>query len=150
MKFEELKKIVIDAGCDIKSNSFATTVVLDSIDDEELNEIRISELDIANIVIDCFIEKPKKFAIIDACMDYAKTPLEERQKEKKYYLKHRFMCGFEKCAFFNIDSLNKALYLSDKTQTQYVQTQFTRAEIEEIKEKYDTDLKDFEKIEVEE
>ena len=67
----------------------------------------------------------------------------------KYYLRHRFL----EVDFFNY--LNRdwgfpELYLNSKSQVGGKQTQFTQAEIEEIKEKYETDLKDFEQIEVKE
>lgn len=72
----------------------------------------------------------------------------KREEEKKYYLRHRFL----EAHFFNYLNLNygfQELFLSSKSQIGK-QTQFTQKEIDEIKEKYHTDLKDFEIIEVEE
>lgn len=60
------------------------------------------------------------------------------------------MCGFEKDTFLNVDDLNRAVYLGNNAQSSSIQTQFTQEEIDEIKEKCHTDLKDFEIIEVEE
>lgn len=72
----------------------------------------------------------------------------ERENEKKYYLRHRFL----EVDFFNY--LNRdygfpELYLNSKAQIAGKQTQFTQEEIEDIKEKYKTTLDDFEQIEVE-
>lgn len=72
----------------------------------------------------------------------------ERENEKKYYLRHRFLEVY----FFNY--LNRdygfpELYLNSKSQVAGKQTQFTQEEIDEIKKRYNTDLKDFEQIEVE-
>lgn len=60
------------------------------------------------------------------------------------------MCGFEKDTFLNVDDLNRAVYLGNNAQSSSIQTQFTQEEIDEIKEKCHTDLKDFEIIKVEE
>ena len=76
-----------------------------------------------------------------------KVKTSERENEKKYHLRHRFL----EVDFFNY--LNRdygfpELFLNSKSQI-HKQTQFTQKEIDEIKEKYNTDLKDFEIIEVE-
>ena len=74
--------------------------------------------------------------------------ISERREKKKYYLRHRFL----EVDFFNY--LNRdygfpELFLNSKSQI-HKQTQFTQEEIDQIKKKYNTDLKDFEIIEVEE
>lgn len=144
MKYSKLKEIAVEAGYDILDdpNRYCMKHRYRN------NCISVNKTLVKFIFIENEHCRPEDFEVIKASMELAETPPEERQKEKKYYLKHRFMCGFEKYTFFNIDSLNKALYLSDKEQTQNIQTQFTQEEIEDIKEKYDTDLKDFEQIEV--
>lgn len=66
----------------------------------------------------------------------------------KYYLRHRFLeAGFFN--YLNRDYRFPELFLNSEAQI-HKQTQFTQKEINEIKEKYHTDLKDFEIIEVEE
>ena len=57
--------------------------------------------------------RPEEFQLLKKAIELAETPLDEREEEKKYYLK------------------------------------FTKAEIEELKAKFNTDLTDFEMIEVE-
>ena len=72
----------------------------------------------------------------------------EREEEKKYYLRHRFL----EVDFFNYVNRDYGfpeLYLNSKAQIAGKQTQFTQEEIDEIKKRYNTDLKDFEQIEVE-
>ena len=85
------------------------------------------------------------------CFEYASTPIEDREEEKKFYLRHRYLvqAGDYTTAFLNYDINNDRLYVYTKPQTFSVKTQFTINEIEEIKEKFDTDLKDFELVEVE-
>lgn len=72
----------------------------------------------------------------------------ERENGKKYYLRHRFL-EFDNFNYLNREYGYEELSLNSKTQLGK-QTQFTQDEIDEIKEKYNTDLKDFEIIEVEE
>lgn len=62
----------------------------------------------------------KDFNMIKACMDFSYTHPDYREEGKKFYLKHK-----------------------------WEKKQFTFKEIEEIKEKFDTDLADFELVEVE-
>lgn len=86
------------------------------------------------------------------CFEYANTPSEDREEEKKYYLKHRFLTSLlrdMKYSFINYDTKYNDIYLSSNEALDYVKTKFTLKEIEEIKKKFDTDLADFELVEVE-
>lgn len=96
-----------------------------------------------------FNEKPR-VEMLEALCELSKTPFEERREEKKYYLKHRFLVEEGDCNYLNYDHSLRELNLSDIGQSKSIQTQFTQTEIEEIKEKCDTTLDDFEQIEVEE
>lgn len=89
--------------------------------------------------------------ILSYITDYTGTPPDEREEPKKYHLKHRWMTtmgGFPKGLRINI-----ATGTADVEQMIPMigyENQFTKKEIEEIKEKFDTDLADFEEVEVEE
>lgn len=89
------------------------------------------------------------FNMIKASVEFAETPIEDREEEKEFYLKHRWIKG---CVIMYLyrNTLNGYCYLGDKKCRPYRQKRFTLKEIDEIKEKYNTDLKDFEMIEVEE
>lgn len=95
------------------------------------------------------LNDPSKKELFDIISEYAKTPIEDRKEEKKFYLKHRWIKG---CVIMYLyrNTLNGYCYLGDKKCRPHRQKMFTLKEIEEIKEKYNTDLKDFEMIEVEE
>ncbi len=54
-----------------------------------------------------------------------------------------------KYSFINYDTKYNDIYLSSNEALDYVKTKFTLKEIEEIKKKFDTDLADFELVEVE-
>lgn len=98
--------------------------------------------------IDCAENAGVLFALI---FQYASTPVKDREEEKKYYLRHRFLTsllGDMKYSFINYDTKYNDIYLSSNEALDYVKTKFTLNEIEEIKEKFDTDLSDFEMVEV--
>lgn len=86
--------------------------------------------------------------LLGAMYEFAKTSIDERGYfEQKYYLKHKFFYS-EPFNYLNRDNSVEEWRLNNKSQTRDIQTQFTQKEIDELKEKYDTDLKDFKQIEV--
>ena len=85
--------------------------------------------------------------LFDLIVEYAKTPIEDREEEKKFYLEHKWM-AYEGHNYLTRCNLTGRHFLSFKREDKYYKTQFTRKEIEEIKEKFDTDLADFELMEV--
>lgn len=97
-----------------------------------------------------FISYSEQKIILSYIMGYAATPVDEREEEKKFYLRHKYfktVNGDEK--FFTIDCRYKYPDLQYKLSICQAMQQFTLKEIEEIKIKYNTDLSDFEMIEVE-
>lgn len=89
----------------------------------------------------------KDFNMIKAAMKCAETPLEDREEEKRFHLKHRWMTGIDG-DYLSLDLEQGGYYLDDKYENYWQKTQFTKKEIEEIKEKFNTDLADFKKVEV--
>ena len=92
----------------------------------------------------------KDFNMIKAAIEFAETPLEDREQEKKFYLKHRWLKNGEDYSYLNFEISGLYYSLNNKHEASWAKTKFTLEEIEEIKEKFDTDLKDFELMEVEE
>ena len=90
----------------------------------------------------------KKDMLFDLFIRFASTPPEDREEEKKFYLKHRWIKG---CVIMYLyrNELNGYCYLGDKKCRPHRQKRFTLKEIEEIKKKFETDLADFELVEVE-
>lgn len=88
--------------------------------------------------------------LFDLCVEYARTPIEEREEEKKYYL--RMSDGFYIVCdkYLNFNKSAKHYVLHSKHQNDSYKTQFTQKEIDEIKEKFNTDLSEFEQIPVDE
>lgn len=95
-----------------------------------------------------------KDKLLSLIVEFARTPSEDREEEKKYCLKHRwFITEFGDkyyiCKCYNaVGDISYAIRLSYITDDE--NWLFTLKEVEEIKEKFDTDLNDFELIEVEE
>ena len=92
----------------------------------------------------------KDLNMIKAAVEFAETPPDEREDEKKFYAKHRYLVDFFTYdpVYLNYDARNKKIYVYDKKQTDLIQTQFTLKEYEEIKKKFNTDLEEFELVEV--
>ena len=83
------------------------------------------------------------------CFEYASTPIEDREEEKKFYLRHRLI-QTDGCYMYLQKTSDDADMMSVRIfgfKDDY-DLKFTLKEIEEIKKKFDTDLKDFELVEV--
>lgn len=89
------------------------------------------------------------FNMIKASVKFAETPIEEREDEKKYYLRHRWF-GYGKCLHLMKNNENNTYGLCDINIWAGCTDKFTREEIDEIKEKHNTDLSDYELVEVQE
>ena len=82
------------------------------------------------------LSKIQKGRLFDLLVEYAKTQIEERKEPKKYYLRHRWISGGFPNYYLNIYIDNNKSFIHDKTETSISKAQFTREEIDEIKEKY--------------
>ena len=84
--------------------------------------------------------------------EYAKTPIDEREEEKEFYLKHRWLRCLGGCALLHESTrFHKFVLMGGFGEVpKDYKMKFTQKEIDEIKEKFNTDLSDFEMIEVKE
>lgn len=96
------------------------------------------------------IEWENQDKLFDLIVEYAMTPIEDREEEKKFYLRHMYFKNWNDRQYFTFDYIHKCVYVRSKLSTCRAMQQFTEKEIEKIKEKYNTDLKDFELVEVKE
>lgn len=101
-----------------------------------------------------FFLKQNAEALVDLCVEYAQTPIDEREEEEKFYLQK--MKSFyehvydEKDNFLNFGKSRNIYFLFNNDQCDDCQTQFTQKEIDKIKEEQHTDLSEFKQIPVEE
>lgn len=96
-----------------------------------------------------FIDSPYEYEMLKKAIELAETPLDEREEVKKYYIKHKFINFHTAVEYINL-SITEEVTLDNRHEDPHYKTKFTKAEIEELKARYDTDLRDFEIIEVEE
>lgn len=91
--------------------------------------------------------------LFDLCVEYAKTPIEERKDEEKFYL-HKIESFYDdydvKYAFLNLDMDENTFFLDNAGQEYDCKTQFTQKEIDKIKQEQHTDLSEFKQIPIEE
>ena len=92
----------------------------------------------------------RDFNMIKAAVEFAETPPEDREEEKKFYLRHRWIRDYDFYMYLQKRFYDKKMSFGVINFNGYDSLQFTLKEIEEIKEKFNTDLKDFELVEVEE
>ncbi|MDU1315695.1 hypothetical protein [Anaerococcus hydrogenalis] len=101
----------------------------------------------------CFVdvEWTNQDKLFNLIVEYAKTPIEDRKEETRFYLKHRYFRFYNGSSkYLGMDLVKDKPDLYSKIAYGWVKNQFTEKEIDEIEEEFDTDLKDFELVEVEE
>ena len=154
MRIDELKRIAKENGYKLIDGIFVVYIFGYSHGNtnEFKTEIWINKARVKDITIETGIYcEEEEFNMIKASIEFAETPLEDREEEKKFYLKHKyFKCIDGNIRYFQIYKPNGNPWLNVMDSTMEYKKQFTLKEIEEIKEKFDTDLADFELVEAEE
>ena len=102
--------------------------------------------------VNLFHECLEKNDLLKICVEYAQTPLTEREEEEKFYLQKIesfYDADYkEELAFLNVFN-DKYFVLNNSKQENCYKTQFTQKEIDKIKEEQHTDLSEFKQIPVE-
>ena len=144
MTYEEFKDEVEALGFKV-GNFFGTLKIINGNETVAyVHRNNVGEIDTHNYGFEG-LEVSEKLKLLDICYQLAKTPPEEREPVKKYYLKHKFI--FDKQAYLAKNEKYFWLMIKIKTDADY--QQFTLDEIEEIKEKFGVTLEDWELVEVE-
>lgn len=99
----------------------------------------------------CFINGYDVDKLYKLCFEYANTPVMDRNEEKKFLIKHKYLVSKAICQVNLAKNKEKNVYrvINCKVDNLVYQVQFTFNEIEKIKEELNTDLSDFELVEVE-
>lgn len=92
-------------------------------------------------------DEPITKTLFDLIVEYACTPVEDRKEEKKFYLRHKWIRKSYDFNYLCFDEDSEIYTLSTCNSKEW-KTVFTEKEVEELKEKFDTDLSDFKIIEV--
>ncbi len=149
MTYQEFKKIVEDTGEYYVNEDEVSVFVMRK--NFSRFSIRISKLieDVAEFKIDGYGKNGGD--LIRAALVLAETPLDEREPEKRYYLRHKLMSSlFDNSKAYLISKTPDVCYLGSIILCDKKQAQFTKKEIEDIKNEFDVTLSDFEMIEVKE
>ena len=146
MKYSEFKAEVEKLGWCISGNKYEVYVlnhgggklmVINKTDTHALDPSHISYV---------ILTHEDKSALLDLSVKLAKTPLAEREEEKKYWLRFTtptLLKDLIPNGYLNIHRESNELSLSsDKKDTEYFKTIFTESEIAEM------DITGFKKIEV--
>ena len=91
-----------------------------------------------------------KEKLFDLLVEYARTPIDERGDKKRYCLQKKNLEFFETYRYLTIDIENNTFSLDVCAESANTTFKFTQKEIDEIKERFNTDLEEFEQIEVDE
>ena len=146
MKTKEFIKRVKELGYDIEISEENVFIKRDGFIIARISRISMYIMRIYT----CFKVKHTK-ELFDLCTEYASTPIEEREEEKKFYLqKMKSFYDNEEIIFLNFDTEQNIYFISSKSQYKMFKTQFTQKEIDKIKEEQHTDLSEFKQIPVEE
>ena len=143
MKYKEFREYLKGTDFEIKEDSAKVQVNTDG-----LGCVKIAKNTHRQIILPFAVEEPEQFELIRNALELAETPLSEREEEKRCYLKHRFINKYTAVEHIKRVITGEAI-LSDRHGDLVLQTKFTKAEIEELKKRFDTDLNDFELIEAE-
>lgn len=114
-----------------------------------VSRYRMYEFDTAFLAFEITPES-HKVSLFNLLICYARTPLEEREYPQKFYLQLTTLIAAGTENYLNYNTINGSFLLSGRWQTPLYQTQFTQAEIDEMKEKFGDALSGFEKIPVDE
>ena len=151
MKYKEFRKYLKGTDFNVVENDVLIEV-LPRVYKDGLGSVKIAKNTHGKIILPFVVEDPEQLELIKKAIELAETPLAEREEEKKYYLRHRFINYSDAEKYFNYFEYfgENFIKLDDRREGPHYKTKFTEAEIEGLKEKFDTDLRDFKMIEAEE
>lgn len=95
-----------------------------------------------------YLSEESKEKLYSLIHKYISTPIDEREEPQKFYLQLTTLIAAGTSNYLNYNTTNGSFVLSGRCQTPKWQTQFTQAEIDEMKEKFGVALSGFEKIPV--
>ena len=146
MKYSEFKQVVEKLGYTFFENKYEVRIldngackliIIDKTDTHVIDPNNVSYITLSH---------KDKTELLDLACELAKTPLTEREEEKRYYLRFTtptLLKNFIPDGYLNIHRESNELSLSsDRKDTEYFKTIFTESEIE------DMDITGFEKVEV--
>lgn len=136
----------------VKSNDYDLITIC--LEDKDLVEIWMNCKYAISTISDghsCFLNGYDVDKLYKLCFEYANTPVMDREEEKKFLIKHKYLVSKNllpvNLAWNKLKDVYRSINL--KVDNHIYQAQFTFKEYEEIKKKLNTDLADYELVEVE-
>ena len=162
MKTKEFIKAVKNLGftikyyktpfSNVKSNDYDLITIC--LEDKDLVEIWMNCKYAISTISDghsCFLNGYDVDKLYKLCFEYANTPVMDREEEKKFLIQHKYLVSKNllpvNLAWNKLKDVYRSINL--KVDNHIYQAQFTFKEYEEIKKKLNTDLADYELVEVE-
>ena len=142
MKTKQFIKEIKSMGFDVKELHYNLAIY----EGNEFTLAHVSKKEVGVLVTDFpnfyRLEHDTKLQLLDLLIEYAKTPIEDREEDEKYYYRLK---GFGEEGYLNREVAD--IYLSDSSQIIDCQTQFTDKEFEALPD--DVKSHNWEKIKVE-
>lgn len=136
----------------VKSNDYDLITIC--LEDKDLVEIWMNCKYAISTISDghsCFLNGYDVDKLYKLCFEYANTPVMDREEEKKFLIQHKYLVSKNllpvNLAWNKLKDVYRSINL--KVDNHIYQAQFTFKEYEEIKKKLNTDLADYELVEVE-
>ena len=127
MKIDELKKIATENDYELRSDLWQYSLKRKGCDAYININAKIKNRIWVSIVTIC---DEKDFNMIKAAVEFAETPLDEREEEKKFYLEHRWLDRGNEANYLNFEIGEFYYSLDSKPETSWEKTKFTLKEIE--------------------
>ena len=147
MKYKELEKIAKELCYSIRKDETCTVINKYNAVNDRTDVIFIGELQRNEIIIHMVATCPNDLEMLHAAMEYAKTPLDERNLFPRFYISSKLTPDDDSSFLFTLGGDIDHLAWGDKNGRG---TKFTQKEIDYICDKFHTNLSDFNIEEVEE
>lgn len=155
MRIDELKRIAEENDYELVDHYVCGELILSRREEkygDVINTINISKITKGYIAINNTFSDSLDLKMFKASIEFAETSIEDREEEKKFLIQHKFLVSVGSNPVNLVKYKDKNNYRAIRClfDNQFYQVHFTLKEIEDIKKKFDTDLNDFELVEVEE
>lgn len=147
MRTKEFIKRVKELGFRVREEKANINIIADNFIIAEVSKNRLYCINTYNSVK---VEWTNEKELFDLIVEYAKTPIEDREEEKKFLIQHKYLVSKNFYPVCMVWHKLKDVYrpINCRVDNHIYQAQFTLKEVEDIKVKLDTDLADFELVEV--
>lgn len=149
MKTKKYKKIVEENGYRYYETNYS--IIANKYKEEHYDvEIKVGKLHSGRLEVNIKGFCRDESDMILAAMELAETPPEDREEEKKFLIRHKYLVSKNFYPVCMVWHKLKDVYrpINCRVDNHIYQAQFTLKEVEDIKIKLDTDLADFELVEV--